>query len=122
MNCTIKAITARDPETVDEVTTTYANSYVVERNLDDWFRVQEVIFQPVLGDAEGEYKMALIAEEGAEIYYGINQGANILYTDTFAVSAGDWVYALARKDGYVDSYERDFRISEDNYQVRIPMM
>ncbi len=120
VNCTIKAITARDPETVDEVTTTYANSYVVERNLDDWFRVQEVIFQPVLGDAEGEYKMALIAEEGAEIYYGINQGANILYTDTFAVSAGDWVYALARKDGYVDSYERDFRINEDNYQVRIP--
>ena len=120
VNCTIKAITARDPETVDEVTTTYANSYVVERNLDDWFRVQEVIFQPVLGDAEGEYKMALIAEEGADIYYGINQGANILYTDTFAVSAGDWVYALARKDGYVDSYERDFRISEDNYQVRTP--
>lgn len=120
VNCTIKAITARDPETVDEVTTTYANSSVVERNLDDWFRVQEVIFQPVLGDAEGEYKMALIAEEGAEIYYGINQGANILYTDTFAVSAGDWVYALARKDGYVDSYERDFRISEDNYQVRTP--
>ena len=120
VNCTIKAITARDPETVDEVTTIYANSSVVERNLDDWFRVPDVIFQPVLGDAEGEYKMALLAEEGAKIYYGINQEPTVLYTDTFAVSAGDWLYAMAKKDGYVDSYQQVFRINDENYKVKEP--
>lgn len=119
-NCDIKAITARDPETIDEVTTIYANSDVLTISLDDWFRVNNVIFQPILGDAEGEYKMALVAEEGATIYYGINTGANILYTDTFAVAAGDWVYAVAKKDGYVDSYEESIRISEDNYKVKSP--
>jgi len=120
VNCSIKAITARDPETVDEVTTIYANSSVVERNLDDWFRVPDVIFQPVLGDAEGEYKMALLAEEGAKIYYGINQDPTVLYTDTFAVSAGDWLYAMAKKDGYVDSYQQVFRINDENYKVKEP--
>lgn len=121
VNCTVKAITARDPEIVDEVTTTYANSEVNSRSLDDWFRVSNVIFQPVLGDAEGEYKMALLAEEGATIYYGINNSdPNIQYTDTFVVSAGDWVYAIAKKDGYVNSYLSDMRISDDNYKVRTP--
>lgn len=120
VNCMVKAITARDPETVDEVTTTYANSDVYIVSLDDWFRVSNVEFQPILGDAEGEYKMALVAEEGATIYYGINTGSNTVYTDTFAVSAGDWVYAIAKKEGRVDSYERSIRISEDNYKVRTP--
>lgn len=120
-NCEIKAITARDAETVDEVTTFYANSDVASQSLDDWFRVSNVIFQPILGDAEGEYKMALLAEEGATIYYGINNSdPNIQYTDTFVVSAGDWVYAIAKKDGYVNSYLSDMRISDDNYKVRTP--
>lgn len=119
-NCVVKAITTRDPETVDDVTTYYTASYVDVRSLDDWFRVSDVIFIPILGEAEGEYKLALKGEEGATVYYGINQGANAVYSDTLVVAAGDWVYALARKTGLIDSYERSIRIEEGSYQVRTP--
>ena len=124
VNCTIYAITSRDAETVDEVTTTYINSAVTSATLDDWFRLQNVKFVPVLGTAEGEYKMALDAEEGATIEYGINTYGGVTYTreprDTFNVSEGDYVYAIARKPGYVDSYWSEYRVVTNNYTVNQP--
>ena len=122
VNCTVKAITARDPETVDEVTTVYANSYVSQTSLDDWFRLANVKFHPVLGEAEGTYRMALEAEEGVTIEYGINEYGHTIYTDTFDVDFGAYVYAIARKEGGVDSYWNSYRISTDSYTVRQPVI
>ena len=121
-NCTIRAITAREATTDDEGNvTTYLNSTISERNLDDWFRLESVKFHPVLGSADGEYKLALSAEEGTTIEYGFNQyGGNVYAKDTFAVSLGDWIYAIARADGRIESYWSEFRITESNYQVRQP--
>lgn len=124
VNCTIMAITARDSETVDEVTTIYANSDINSRNLDDWFRLQNVKFIPVLGTTDGEYKMALQAEDGATIEYGINTYGGTAYDvvnkDTFAVSENDVVYAIAHKEGYVDSYWAEYRVTAGTYTVSAP--
>ena len=121
-NCTIKAITARAAEEVEGQVVTYANSYVSQRNLDDWFRLSNVKFRPVLGRAEGTYRMVLEAEEGATIEYGINEYGNTVYTDTFDVALGAYVYAVAKKEGVIDSYWSEYRISNDNYTVRQPVI
>ena len=125
LTCTVRAITARDSETVDDVTTDYANSSIVEQNLDDWFRLEKVKFIPVLGKEEGTYLMALQAEEGTTIEYGINNetGGTIYDTekkDSFIVNSGDIVYAIARKDGRVDSYWNSYTINDGSYTVSLP--
>ncbi len=121
-NCTVTAITAKDPVKDDEgnVVTTYLNSQASSVTLDDWFRTANVTFRPVLGTAEGEYYMALEAEEGATIEYGIGTYGGTTYTDTFQVSPGNYVYAIARKEGYVDSYWTEFYVNDNNYRVSAP--
>lgn len=120
VNCTIKAITARDAEEVDGKVVTYANSYVSETNLDEWFRLENVKFVPVVGAAEGLYRLAMEAEEGAIIEYGINNYGGTIYTDTIDVPAGSYVYAMSRKEGRPDSYWREYYISSYNYTVQMP--
>ena len=121
-NCVIKAITARDAETIDDVLVTYVNSYAAETSLDDWYRLKNVEFIPVLGQAEGSYRLVLKAEEGAEIEYGIGEYGGTIYSenDTIDVNLGNYVYATARKEGSPDSYRSEFYVNKDNYTVNQP--
>lgn len=127
--CTVRAITARDAETVDEVTTIYANSDIAERGLEDWFRLENVVFVPQYDSETGAYKMKMShPEEGVTIMYYTDEDrwsenpamANEYDGSVIAVDLNTYVHAYAKKEGKVDSYWSFMYINEDNYTVSRP--
>ena len=76
-------------------------------SITNWFRCSNVEYAQVLDKTVP--KMKLISKEGAKIYYRIdNYDSNNLendsvYTNPIAVEPGHTVYAIAVKDGFVNS-------------------
>ncbi|MBQ8463334.1 MAG: chitobiase/beta-hexosaminidase C-terminal domain-containing protein [Prevotella sp.] len=101
------------------------NSDVYQTNLDEAFRLRYVDFEPVLGEEENEFKLAFSYPEtginGVKIYYYFSGIDWTEYTGTpVNVPANTYVYAQARAEGYVDSWQRDFYVSSDRYTVSQP--
>lgn len=101
------------------------NSSVYETGLDDVFRLRYVEFEPILGEEENVYKMGFRYPEtdipGVKIYYYYSGIDWTEYAGTpVNVPANTYVYAQARAQGYVDSYQRDFYVSNDRYVVSQP--
>ncbi len=127
--CTVMAITARDAETSGDVTTIYANSDVVSRSLEDWFRLEDVVFEPQFGDEAGVYKMKMShPEEGVTIMYYTDGNrwsedysmANEYDGSVITVDVNTYIHAYAKKDGKVNSYWNYMYIDESGYTVSRP--
>ena len=117
VNCEVRAITAHVASATDSLT--YINSYVASRTLDDFFRLQPVQFDPILAE-DGTYKMRLVSpDDGTTIswwtYYNNERRE---YSDTISISADDYyLYAVANKDGWVQSNQNSFYITANNFKV-----
>ena len=115
-NGQLKVIVAKDGK---------VNSDVYQTNLDEVFRLRNVDFVPVLGEEENEFRLGFRYPEtginGIKIYYYFSGIDWTEYTGTpINVPANADVYARARAEGYVESYESYFYVSSDRYMVSQP--
>ncbi len=122
VNCTIKAIVTAEGK---------INSRVSSASVSDWFRVGDVKFTPVMitDGTNTQYKVTLSSStEGSTIYYALDNydystpANNILYNgkDSININVGQYIYAIALKEGFDNSNWNSFYASEDNYTVSRP--
>ena len=118
--CTVKAVTYKDD---------CLNSDVAEYALTEWFRLENVVFEPQFDSETGAYKMKMShPEDGVTIMYYTDENrwsenpamANEYDGSVIAVDLNTYVHAYAKKEGKVDSYWSFMYINEDNYTVSRP--
>lgn len=123
VNGIVKAITAKSG---------YVNSTVTTKNLENWFQLANVQFEPQFvqnGDSK-TYTMKLSHEEdGVTIRYYISDSYSYddnatkkLYDDStpFDITIGKYVWAQASLAGRVSSEWKYFYIQESSFKVQTP--
>ena len=119
--CVIKAVTAKDEK---------LNSDVSMVELTEWFRLENVEFDYLLGDDEDSYAVKLSHPvEGTTIryyvdtrYYSDSSKPTTVYEagTSIPVTLGQYVHAVASKPGRIESNWNDIYIRTDNYKVSNP--
>lgn len=123
VNGIVKAIAAKDG---------YVNSQVATKNLENWFQLANVLFEPQydINGSTKSYSMRLShAEDGVTIkyyvsdsYYYSEDATKKIYDDAnpFAVSIGKYVWAQATLPGRVSSEWKYFAVTENSFKVQKP--
>ena len=117
-NGTLKVIAAKDGK---------VNSPVCMAQLDEVLRLHPVTFDPQLGEGEDEYKMKFSYKDpvisGVDIYYWYgNSGERKYEGEAVTIPENNYVYAIARKSGYPDSYSNEYYITKSSYVLPQPIV
>ena len=111
----LRFVTAKEGKINSEVNTYW---------LDELFRLNQVTFEPQIGE-DGDYMMKFSCNDpvvkDADIYYFFSGLAEKKYEGkAVSVPKDEYVYAFARKDGWLDSYTISCYVTRDQYVVSQP--